>query len=371
MIDEALGKAITQQMHQHWIGPELEARARAGGLPADFQIRRCLVRLPVNAKAIVEFNDEIVLIAKAKVPPLTREVKKGEIVRLEDIEHIERVYPPEVDGVRVAFFYAHWVGGKFTVFFDLSPNNPEAPQEEGENWRMGEAIGSAVQGSVIELALAVHDSVQDEVLKIGLWAAPALLPHPLSRIAELVKVGDETGARKTFVDHCSPARLTELVAGWWDVPAFSDRRDLIEQALGAHIAGHYFLSVSTLIPHLEGVMTDWLHATIPDTPWKQESKTKKFRDVIAAWPDATPSFQRVAESSISFILNGPALATFKKWSDSFDTSFANRNVVGHGKFDAKLYGEENSAKLFLMLDTLAQLISAYSMRANACAPPPP
>jgi hypothetical protein len=85
MIDEPLGRAIVQQMHQHWIGPELEARSLAGTLPADFQIKRCLIRLPKNAKPIVEFNEEITLRAKVKVPE-DRHPKAGDIARLDDIE---------------------------------------------------------------------------------------------------------------------------------------------------------------------------------------------------------------------------------------------------------------------------------------------
>ena len=93
-------------------------------------------------------------------------------------------------------------------------------------------------------------------------------------------------------------------------------------------------------------MTDWLHATIPNTPWRQDSKTKKFRDVIASYPDATPAYQQVVQSAISFILHGPALADFTSWYASFDTSFANRHVVGHGRFDPQVYSKENSVKLF-------------------------
>jgi hypothetical protein len=262
----------------------------------------------------------------------------------------------------VAFFYAQWVGGKFGVFFDLSPNHDDIPPADADGWKMVEAIGQAVQSSMVELALAVHSSVQADLVKIGLWAAPALLPYPLSKIAGLVKSGDEAGARKVFVEHCSATRLTDLVAEWWGIPAFDDRRPLFEQALSAHVSGQYFLSVSTLVPHLEGVMTDWLHATIPNTPWRQTSKTQKFRDVIATYPDATPAYQQVVQSAISFILDGPALADFRSWYASFDTSFANRHVVGHGRFDPQVYSEENSAKLFLMLDTLRQIVSVYANR---------
>ncbi len=363
MIDEALGRAIVRQMHQHWIGPELEARTCAGTLPADFQIKRCLIRMPKNAKPIVEFNEEVTLRAKVKVPE-DRQPKAGDIARLDDIEYIERVYPPEVDGIRVAFFSAQWLCGKFGVFFDLSPNHDDTPQEGAHGWKMGEAIGRAVQSSMVELALAVHSSVQDELVKIGLWAAPALLPYPLSKIAGLVKAGDEAKARKVFVEHCSAARLTDLVAEWWGIPAFDDRRPLFEQALSAHVSGQYFLSVSTLVPHFEGVMTDWLHATIPNTPWRQTSKTQKFRDVNTAYPDATPAYLQVVQSAISFILHGPALADFTSWYASFDTSFAKRHMVGHGRFDPHVYSEENSAKLFLMLDTLRQIVSICANRPS-------
>ena len=168
-----------------------------------------------------------------------------------------------------------------------------------------------------------------------------------------------------FVGHCSAKRLSELLAAWWDIPAFNDRRVLFEQTLSAHLAGQYYLSVSTLVPHLEGVVTDWLHSIIPDTKFRLESKFKQFRDVIASYPDATPSYQQVMESAVSFILNGPAMENFKNWYASFDTSFANRHVVGHGRFNLRVYSEENSAKLFLMLDTLRQLISAYASRGSA------
>jgi len=70
-------------MNQLWIAPELEARRKAGKLPPDFQIRRCLIRLPRSAKPIVEFNEEVTLTARVKVPD-GREVNSGGIAYLED-----------------------------------------------------------------------------------------------------------------------------------------------------------------------------------------------------------------------------------------------------------------------------------------------
>jgi hypothetical protein len=39
-------------------------------------------------------------------------------------------------------------------------------------------------------------------------------------------------------------------------------------------------------------------------------------------------------------------------------------VVGHGRFDPQVYTEENSAKLFLMLDTLRQIIAIYATTSS-------
>jgi hypothetical protein len=71
-------------------------------------------------------------------------------------------------------------------------------------------------------------------------------------------------------------------------------------------------------------------------------------------------YRRIVESAIDFILGGPVLATFRKWGDQINQAFPNRHVVEHGKYDESLYTEINSVKLFLLLDTLYQIISHHS-----------
>jgi len=52
------------------------------------------------------------------------------------------------------------------------------------------------------------------------------------------------------------------------------------------------------------------------------------------------------------MLTGPVLRTFDKWSVAIDNLFPNRHVVEHGKYDDSIFTEENSIKLFLLLDTI-------------------
>ncbi len=357
MFSEEFSQNFSRQMSELWIQPELEARRAAGLIPADFVLQRCLILLPPNAKPVVQFNDEIVWRVKAKLPE-GRVASSGDLLNLQDVERIETVAPPTFLGQRVAFVYAHWVNGTFHVFFDLVPNNPEmAAKEEGKPWSFAEPLAHTLQASLVEQALQLHQAVQPDLVKIGLWAAPSLLPYPISQIVAFIKVGDEAKGRQLLIDHCKGDWLAEMVKEWWSVKYLTDRRLPIEQALAAHRNEQYCLTISTLLPHIEGIVTDWLHANDKNVPFRQESKTKRFLELITSDSRHTPAFKGVADSAGEFILDGPVLATFRQWFDSFDTTFPNRNVVGHGRYDERVYTEENSIKIFLMLDTVFQMIA--------------
>ena len=369
MFDEGFIRNFTRQIHGLWIGPELEKRREAGRLPEGFLIGACLIRLPPGLPPVVEFNREISLRAWVKLSEGTA-VRAGDAVYLWDVQQVESVEPPTHDGKRVAFVYLHRVNDEWQVFFDLSPNNPEiTAEQEGKSWSFAEPLAVTLQQTMFEMAVHLHDTLQPQLVKIGLWAAPALLPYPLNRIASLVKNGDEDGARRVLIEHCKSDRLVAMTEKWWDAKPFTDRRPLIEQSLAAHKAGQYFLTVSTLLPHLEGVMTDWVEAKSPGAPFRQESKTKRFRELATTNPGHSHVYRRVVDSALDFILSGPVLATFKQWFDSFETTFANRHVVGHGRFEQQVYTEENSIKLFLMLDTIYQIIAADTAKGAEATKP--
>jgi hypothetical protein len=66
--------------------------------------------------------------------------------------------------------------------------------------------------------------------------------------------------------------------------------------------------------------------------------------------------KRVAETVINCILKGPVLKTFEKWTDAVDVAFPGRHVVDHGRYDPGFINEENSIKVFLLMDTLWSLM---------------
>ena len=146
------------------------------------------------------------------------------------------------------------------------------------------------------------------------------------------------------------------------VPAFKSRSAPFEDAVASHSEGRYSLSISGRIPQIEGVVTDWNYANITpgvDVPFRQVSKTITFRDILATKAKRKHVDERVAESVIDFILDGPVLEIFTDWLSPVADNFPNRNVVGHGKYLPAMHSEENSIKVILMLDTIYQIMAAH------------
>jgi len=359
-FDEKAVGNLFEQVYKLWIQPELSRRGEAGTLPKDFRISRCLIRLPRNRAPIVEFNEEIGWIVSAKKPPGTA-FDKGQVVFVHEIVEITAVIPPTVDGRRVAFVYLFRTGNEWQIVFDFTPNVPEhlIPDEAKEPWPLSNVMAESLQAILTERVVRIADSTGALLQQNGLWPAPALLPYPLSRIVNQLEKGDKEGAGVTLRTYCTPQWIKQLSSKWWTVVQFEMRRPLIEDALRANSEGRYALAIHALLPQVEGIVSDYISTRLPESemPWRQESKTKKFRDLVLEKPPSSYTYQRIVQSTIDFIIDGPVLKTFKRWVDQIDKAFPGRNVVEHGKYDESVFTQENSIKLFLLLDTLYHIIS--------------
>jgi hypothetical protein len=358
-MDAEFARNVMEQTHKLWIAPELQRRWGAAGPPGDFRIHRCLIRLPIGKPPIIEFNQEVRWVARIGVTDDGKTLSDGEDVYLHQISEVKTVLPPEVDGKRVAFLFLYRSGTTYSLVFDFSPNSDDGvgPADPAE-WELGRHVAAYLQSVLVERAVNVPQSVAEQLREIGLWPAPALLPYPLSAINKLLADGDPAAARNLLVRHCTGEFLEQLVLRWAGVPAFETRKELFDDALAAHRQGKYDLSIYALMPQVEGVVTDWLYANVPgtDVPFRQDSKTKKFRDLVAGKTKPTFADKRVAEVALEFVLSGPVLQTFKDWSAAIDTAFPGRHALGHGKYDRSLMTAENSIKLFLLIDTVWSLI---------------
>jgi hypothetical protein len=351
---------LWDQIQTIWVMPEIERRQREGKLPTEFRIRRCLIKMPVGQPPIVEFNEEIHWLALVR-KPVGIAFAKDDPIFISQIEQVETVNRPEVNGKPVAFIYIYSTGTSWKVVFDSSTNLPETfVQKDDEEWSLGKEIAESINLELRERVVGLHDALQQQIQAIGLWAAPALLPYPLSAIADHCRKDELELARKALVEHCTGEFLERLVGNWDSVPAFAARKQVFQDALSAHRDNKYTLSIPALVPHIEGVITDWIISKLPAdaVKWKQESKTRQFKEVLTNGINHSFTDRRVIDAALSFIVDGPVLATFEKWILP-DGAFPNRHVVGHGKFDSTIYTQENSIKVFLLLDSLRYVMEGH------------
>ena len=364
MDDPTFSENVFRQMHDLWIKPQIERRKAQGKFPADFHIRQCLVKLPLDHSPIVLFNEEVGWEARVKV---SGPIQKHDPVYLHHVQSIETVKLPRHDDKRCAFFYLYIMpDGIFRVVFDAMPNWPNFKEEKDAGSDLGKAIAESLQAIMTERAVRLEATQQAELRAIGLWPAPALLPYPLSKILLHLEQNDAKQARALLVAYCTPVYLEGLVQKWWSNAGLAKRRRLLEDALSAHKESKFTLSVSALMPHVEGIVSDWIAAQLPGdkVPFRQESKTKKFKDVVKQGLPPAFLYARILEATIDFILSGPVTATFKKWGDTLSDEFANRHAFGHGKYEEEQFSEENSIKLFLLLDTLFYVMEQSSQKGS-------
>jgi hypothetical protein len=362
--NEALSRFVSN-VNKRWVLPEIERRKKAGTLPADFLIRQCLIRLPRPDSAIVQFNGEIGWHVKAK-KPIGVAYEKDQPLSLHDIEGIEKVYPPEVDGEQVPFIYIFCLAGNMTVSFNFEVGTLGQDSDSDEAWRpYNEVLKKHVEFMHTERVISAYEATSENLLrKVGLWAAPTLLPYALARILNFLEQGDTASARKQLLARCSCDWITAATRAWMECPVLAKRERVFGEAREAHQAGWYSCSVYALVPQIEGVITDWLHNEVSEEapPWRAESKIKKLKYLLAKRLPQTFVDGRLLDSLSAFVLEGPALQSFEKWTQQLDESFPGRHPTLHGRYEDWMFTEENSAKLFLLVDTLFNLFQRATRR---------
>lgn len=340
-----------QSILVQYVEPEINKRKSCGAINEDFEVRDCLITFYNQSVHNIAFNYEIIWRVELELNE-PKEYVSGELVYIHSIKKIKRVYPPQIDNNRVSYICLLWNGIEYVVLFDFDPDS-----ETDDIWEHEETVREHLNYYIVKKTLEFSRQWNEGFEKFGLWTAPALLPYPINKIATHINNNDYEGAKDTLLDFCNYERIERLTNKWLELKVFEDRKISIEQALYAHKNRMYFLSISALLPQIEGIITDFAYEKVGDVPvpYKQDKKTKWFRDYILNENIKKYMSHYIIESTINFILEGPVLKSFD-WKENVNPSFPNRNVIGHGKFSPNLYTEENSVKIFLLIDTIFEFM---------------
>jgi hypothetical protein len=352
---------LFNQIRDLYILPELQKRHDSKILSDDFRVRQCLIKLPQNKEPIVLLNDEVKWLLMVTS---SEAVNAGDTPYLHQLTEFYSVQLPEEDGKRIAFiFFKHRVNNKYDIIFDATPNSLMSLEEREETEKqVHDLVLEFLKSGIADFAAQTffRDDLQKILYENGLWLIPRLLPYPLSQAIHIIETSPET-AIQVILDYCNQKNLLrQMLNDWWSVELFNSRQKLIEDCCFAHENNRYSLSIHTLMPQVEGIITDWIYTQISksEVPFRTESKTLKFMDTILEKDLFSLSYPIVVESVMSFINKGPVLKTFKDWFETIDDVFPNRHALLHGKYENSLYTEINSLRLFLLLDSVFFLIKA-------------
>ncbi len=199
------------------------------------------------------------------------------------------------------------------------------------------------------------DTARNAFAAAGFWLTPSMTVPLLVAIKRLDGEGSltPTAVKQLIVELYSEndwQHLRESVNDWRSKPHFQRRMPIIEDALEAHLAGRYTLSIPAILPQVEGIASEILGVS-PGRP------RDIIRDVVTAqYPDFSSAVAR--DALISYLMLGYGwgdFAQFAAWLQQHQTTeqeLLHRHAILHG-VQVNYASRENSLRAFLLLDALA------------------
>ena len=140
---------------------------------------------------------------------------------------------------------------------------------------------------------------------------------------------------------------------------YQGRRPPIEQGLKALNRGHYYASICTLLPLVEGVLID---VVLADDPPERRVAQTAFEEMQEVAADVDAVVLRSVETLIISATSGAALFSHfdrRDYGQLGETRRLNRHAILHGS--ARRYGTHaNALRLFLLLVALAEALDIYT-----------
>jgi hypothetical protein len=226
-------------------------------------------------------------------------------------------------------------------------------------------INEAIEGILSEAPLASKD-IADPLAEAGFWLTPSAPIVLITRLRRAAGPGPPGAAavRHTLVDFYeadNALQLRHMVSGWAGNPFLARPYRIIQDALDAHVARQYTLSIPALLPIVERLLTA-LHGApaksgeLPRIAAQhiQSSYTDFMReaskDILLHFITATRLYGSVPGQYFT-------PDTFPRWLASqglTERDVVNRHAILHG-VQVDYAGKENSLRVFLLLDVLSWL----------------
>ncbi len=207
-----------------------------------------------------------------------------------------------------------------------------------------------------------HQDAVEAFNKAG-WPIPPSMPSELREHIVTVHKAEKTRCISRIIigyyqqnDH---QHLIETVKSWKSNPLFEPRMHILQDALQAHCQNLYMLSVPTLIPQIEGVLTDYVFDNELDA---KLGKIQQVYEVAIGNVDDEYDISSLSKWAIATTLLDQlqtkiyVSTNFKgELKKSVNRRRVTRHTLSHGvglKYDRPIH----SLKAFLLLDALSSVV---------------
>jgi len=227
------------------------------------------------------------------------------------------------------------------------------------------SLGESVRRSLEEARVA-SQTAGTPLTQAGFWIPPSAPLRLLHSLRTLIDEGRDTpeSIRQIMVDYYEADHfnfLRDMVRDWKRNPYFADRMHIINDALEAHIEGRYTLSIPTLLPLVEGILTDIVgrRATRADggiRGWAGDALERLYSDSLReAYRDAVITYVTgiTVYGSVDSAYFTPQ--RFPEWLELNGLTgdqVLQRHAILHG-VQIDYASRENSLRAFFLLDVLS------------------
>jgi hypothetical protein len=178
---------------------------------------------------------------------------------------------------------------------------------------------------------------------LGWWIPPSEDYSFMRLVSELAVQGRRMEVRREMLALAASRRYGDIVDNWFDLAPFRERKRFIADGLRDHRKGRYRVSIPTLLPHLEGILTQ----VFPPPPTKKVSMVNLVASAVsvtnAVMGELTVDVATVLWQDIAFEETLPADRRL------------NRHLILHGR-STGWASQVNSARVLFAFDLVASLV---------------
>lgn len=194
------------------------------------------------------------------------------------------------------------------------------------------------------------------------WIFPTSTANPIDDLAVLkaFEENDHLSVDNLFIDILmTDQRVEKTFEIWKTKPKISKRIPLLEEAIGAHIENRFYLSISTLIPQVEGLLRDALTSMGRKDGFDSMRKEDVRRATLALKELWQSKIHDLPEATS--LLNSLPDVVSDLYNEFNSTEFVRGKLYRHGVchgLQTDFSSRKNSLRLILLLD---RMIFFYGM----------